>query len=72
MTFMYSGDPESEMWAPIAGFFMGLVYGGWFAIVPAVYSFLALKNENKKSSKLILIQNLSIVWFFSICLLYFI
>ncbi|WP_181406601.1 hypothetical protein [Alteromonas mediterranea] len=70
MAFLFNGDAESNMWAPVAGFFEGFVYGGFFAILPAIYSFFALKGDNKRSLRLAVIFNLSALWIISVFLLY--
>ena len=70
MAFLFEGDAESNMWAPVAGLFEGFVYGGFFATLPAVYSFFALKGDNKKSLRLTVIFNLSVLWIISVCLLF--
>tara|TARA_Y100000296_G_scaffold44712_1_gene51306 strand:+ start:553 stop:861 length:309 start_codon:yes stop_codon:yes gene_type:complete len=70
MAFLYEGDAESNMWAPVAGLFEGFVYGGVFAILPAIYSFFALKGDNKRSLRLAVIFNLSALWIICVCLLF--
>ncbi len=70
MTFLYEGDAESNMWAPVAGILGGFAYGGFFAILPAIYSFIALKGDNKKSVRLTVIFILSVLWIASVCLLF--
>ena len=70
MTFLFEGTAEEEMWAPIAGFFMGLVFGGFLAIVPAIYAGSALKQAKTGSARLKLILVLSVIWFGSVCLMY--
>lgn len=70
MTFLFEGTAEEEMWAPVAGFFMGLVFGGFLSIVSAIYAGSALKQAKTESPRLKLILVLSVIWFGSVCLMY--
>jgi len=70
MIFLFEGTAEEEMWAPIAGYFMGLVYGGFLSIVPAIYAGSALMQAKAGSSRLKFILIFSVIWFGSVCLLY--
>jgi hypothetical protein len=55
-------DPESRMWAPIAGFFKGLIFGGLAAIVPSIFSACVLLKTNPRSKVLNIILGVSGAW----------
>ncbi len=72
MAFLYEGTAEEEMWAPVAGFFMGLVLGGGLSIVPAIYAGSVLKQVESGSTKLKVVLVMSVIWFSAVCLIYLI
>ncbi len=63
-------DPESELWAPIAGFFKGLIFGGVAAVVPAMFSAYVLLKMNPKSNVINIVLGVSGVWFCLVIMLY--
>jgi len=70
MIFLNGGTPEEKMWAPVAGFFMGLVFAGCLSIVPLIYSIIQINKTDNKSMKLKTIIAISTIWITSICLMY--
>ena len=70
MAFVFNGTPEEEMWAPVAGFFMGLIFGGFASVVPGIYAGVALTEATAKPLRLKIILALSVLWFGSSCLVY--
>ena len=70
MVLLFKGTAEEEMWAPVAGFFMGLVYGGSLSLVPAIYAGLVLRQSETNLPRLKIILAISVIWFGSVCLMY--
>ena len=68
--FLYSGTPEEEMWAPIAGFFMGYIYAGAIAFLPALAAGIEILDANEKRPRAKLILTLSTLWLVSVILMY--
>lgn len=57
-------------WGLIAGFFMGLIYGGNLAFIPLVYAGYCLTLTKTKSSNLIYVFSISAIWVIAVGLLY--
>lgn len=72
MVFFNSSAPEAEGWETIAGFFKGFIWGGFWAIVPAIYSLYMLRKFELTSSVFNSIFILSSLWFIFVIFLYLI
>ena len=57
-------------WGIIAGFFMGMVYGGNLAIVPFVIASYVFVKSKLQNSDIISVLFISGIWFFFVRLLY--
>ena len=43
--YIFQGSPEEEAWAPLAGFFKGLIIGGFCFVLSLINLFVAFKNS---------------------------
>jgi len=68
--FLYSGTPEEEKWAPIAGFFMGYVYAAGFVWLPALAAGIEILDTKEKRPRAKLVLILSLLWLVSVVLMY--
>ena len=57
-------------WGLIAGFFMGLVFGGNLAFIPLVFACYSLVRSKPKSSNLVYVLVISAIWVIAVRLLY--
>lgn len=62
MAFFFFGSAEEEAWAPIAGFFKGLVFGGFSAVIPAVVAGATLASAETKQPWAKLVLVVSLLW----------
>ena len=70
LMWFYHSIFESENWGLIAGFFKGLVYGGYIALIPFSFAAYSLLQSAQKSFKLVVVLIVSGLWILLVTGLY--
>ncbi len=70
LMWFYHSIFESENWGLIAGFFKGLVYGGYIALIPFSFAAYGLLQSAQRSFKLVVVFIVSGLWILLVTGLY--